>query len=185
MKKERDFPGCLGVRIQCFHCCRLIQSLLWELRSHICLPWPKKKKKDLKNYFKERQREHWEGVSIPGSAQWFKDLVLPRLLLRLKLQPRSDLRPGTPYATGQPKSEREMMVRSMWIIQLPASPQWLLANPPLLPFLAHLRGELYSVPFFYLLSIMTKEDSSSNTECGASVSDPITYPKSVSSRGSL
>ena len=42
----------------------------------------------------------WDGGLIPSPAQWVKDLALPQLQFRLRLQLGSDPGPGVPYATG-------------------------------------------------------------------------------------
>jgi len=53
------------------------------------------------------QRRLGSASSSPGPAQWVKDLALLQLQLRSQAGLGSDLGPGTPYASGQPKKKEE------------------------------------------------------------------------------
>ena len=50
-----EFPHALVVRIRCFHHCSWVQSLVWELRSHIKPQHAMAKKKKKKKYSKNQQ----------------------------------------------------------------------------------------------------------------------------------
>lgn len=63
--------------------------------------------------------EHWEAGSIPGPAQWVKDLAL----LWLQLKSQLWLCPGTPYTGGWPKKKRPEPL----FIPTPSFYQW--GNP--------------------------------------------------------
>ena len=51
--------------------------------------------------------QHWDPGSIPGPAQWVKDLVLLQLQRRSQLQLRSDPWPGNPICRGVAKKEKK------------------------------------------------------------------------------
>ena len=51
--------------------------------------------------------EQWDTGSIPGPAQWVKDLVLPRRQLRLKLRLGSDSRSRNSICHGEAKKGKK------------------------------------------------------------------------------
>ena len=55
--------------------------------------------------------DHWVTDSIPGLAQWVKDLALPQLWLRLRQTLGSDPWPQNSYAAGKPKIKKKKYLR--------------------------------------------------------------------------
>ena len=51
--------------------------------------------------------DHWVTDSIPGLAQWVKDLALPQLWLRLRQTLGTDPWPQNSYAAGRPKIKKK------------------------------------------------------------------------------